>query len=65
LLEVAQSGRTSDGHWYELYRGLLKSVDIKFNEGKLEVDLHPREDRVNKLVRVWTQLKERGTLESR
>lgn len=64
LLEVTQSGRTQDGHWYELYRSMVKKVDIRFGEGALEIDLDFREGKADKLARVWSELKKRRELES-
>jgi len=63
LLEVTQSGRTPDGHWYELYRSMIRKVDVRFREGALEVDVDLREDKVDKLTRVWSELKKRQALE--
>lgn len=59
LLEVAQSGRSPDGHWFELYRSIIKNVEIKFHQEALDVDVSLRDDASDRLTRMWSAVRKR------
>jgi predicted ArsR family transcriptional regulator len=38
LIASVMNGRTTDGKWYELYRSLLKRINITFENGDMRVE---------------------------
>jgi len=51
LITSVKSGRTKEGKWFEVYRSLVKRIDLHF-EGDLRIDLIINEDVSYKFWRV-------------
>lgn len=56
LLAAVKSGRTTDGKWYDLYRSLLKRIDVSFEQGAVSIDVIVNEHVADKFTRVWTAI---------
>jgi predicted transcriptional regulator len=56
LLGAVKSSRTIDGKWYELYRSLLRRIDISFEEGHMRIVVEINDHVADKFTRVWTSL---------
>ena len=56
LLVSVKSGRTLDGKWYELYRSLLKRIDISFEEGNMQIEVEINNHVADKFTRIWSLL---------
>ncbi|HYW00656.1 MAG TPA: helix-turn-helix domain-containing protein [Candidatus Acidoferrum sp.] len=54
LIAAVKSGRTADGKWYDLYRSLLKRIDVSFENGDVKVDVVVNEHVSDKFTRMWT-----------
>jgi predicted transcriptional regulator len=56
LLGSVKSNRTTDGKWYELYRSLLKRINVSFEEGNMRVEVEVNDHIADKFTRIWTSL---------
>lgn len=56
LLAAVKSGRTTDGKWYDLYRSLLRRIDVSFEKGEVRVDVVVNEHVADKFTRMWTSI---------
>jgi len=56
LLGAVKSSRTSDGKWYELYRSLLRRIQVSFDEGNMQVEVEINDHIADKFTRVWSSL---------
>ena len=43
LLAAVKSGRTTDGKWYDLYRSLLRRIDVSFESGDVRIEISVNE----------------------
>jgi predicted transcriptional regulator len=56
LIAAVKSGRTTDGKWYDLYRSLLKRIDVSFEKGEVRIDVIVNEHVADKFTRMWTSI---------
>lgn len=56
LLAAVKSGRTTDGKWYDLYRSLLKRIDVSFEKGDVSIEVIVNEHVADKFTRMWTSI---------
>ncbi len=56
LLVAVKSGRTPDGKWYELYRSLLRRINISFEEGQMQIEVEINDHISDKFTRIWSLL---------
>ena len=56
LLAAVQSGRSKDGKWYDLYRSLLRSINVSFENGNVTIDVRANENLADKFTRMWTSI---------
>lgn len=56
LIAAVKSGRTTDGKWYDLYRSLLKRIDVSFEKGEVRIDVMVNEHVADKFTRMWTSI---------
>lgn len=56
LLAAVKSGRTTDGKWYDLYRSLLKRIDVSFEKGDVRIDIIVNEHVADRFTRMWTSI---------
>src|SRR3972149_6489693 len=54
LIAAVKSGRTTDGKWYDLYRSLLRRIDVSFEKGDVRIDVTVNEHVADKFTRMWT-----------
>jgi len=59
LLVVERGILTEDGKRYELYRSAIRSMQITFRTGQLEMDVTPNGDAVSRLEGMWMSLSEK------
>ena len=60
LLVVERGILTEDGKRYDLYRSAVRSMQISFRSGQLEVDVVPNRDAVSKLESMWMSLSDKN-----
>jgi glutamate mutase epsilon subunit len=58
LLEVERIVLTNDGKKYDLYRSTVRAVNVRFENGVLEVDVTPSSTATEKIMRRFLSLKE-------
>ena len=56
LLAAVKSGRTTDGKWYDLYRSLLRRIDVGFEKGDVRIDVVVNEHVADRFTRMWTSI---------
>jgi len=56
LLGAVKSNRTTDGKWYELYRSLLRRINVSFEEGNVQVEVEVNDHIADKFMRIWSSL---------
>jgi DNA-binding transcriptional ArsR family regulator len=56
LIAAVKSGRTTDGKWYDLYRSLLRRIDVSFENGDVRIDVTVNEHVADKFTRMWTSI---------
>jgi DNA-binding transcriptional ArsR family regulator len=56
LLAAVKSGRTTDGKWYDLYRSLLRRIDVSFEKGDVRIDVIVNEHVSDRFTRMWTSI---------
>lgn len=56
LIAAVKSGRTTDGKWYDLYRSLLKRIDVSFENGDVRIEVIVNEHVADKFTRMWTSI---------
>jgi DNA-binding transcriptional ArsR family regulator len=56
LLVIERGVLTEDGKRYDLYRSAVRSMQISFRSGEIEVDVIPNRDAVSKLESMWMSL---------
>ena len=56
LLAAVKSGRTTDGKWFDLYRSLLRRIDVSFEKGDVRIDVLVNEHVADKFTRMWTSI---------
>ncbi len=56
LLTAVKSGRTTDGKWYDLYRSLLKRIDVSFENGDVRILVIANENVADRFNRLWTSI---------
>jgi len=56
LLIAVKSGRTPDGKWYELYRSLLRRIDVSFEGGQMRIEVEINDHIADKFTRIWSLL---------
>jgi DNA-binding transcriptional ArsR family regulator len=56
LLAAVKSGRTTDGKWYDLYRSLLRRIDVSFEKGDVRIEIIVNEHVSDRFTRMWTSI---------
>jgi len=56
LLAAVKSGRTTDGKWYDLYRSLLRRIDVSFENGDVRIEIIVNEHVSDRFTRMWTSI---------
>lgn len=56
LLAAVKSGRTTDGKWYDLYRSLLRRIDVGFEKGEVRIDIMVNEHVADRFTRMWNSI---------
>lgn len=56
LIAAVRSGRTADGKWYDLYRSLLRRIDIGFENGEVRIEVMVNEHVADKFTRMWASI---------
>jgi len=56
LIAAVKSGRTTDGKWYDLYRSLLRRIDVSFENGEVKIEVVVNEHVADKFTRMWTSI---------
>jgi len=56
LIAAVKSGRTTDGKWYDLYRSLLRRIDVSFENGDVLVEVVVNEHVADKFTRMWNSI---------
>ena len=56
LLAAVKSGRTTDGKWYDVYRSLLRRIDVSFEKGDVRIEVSVNEHVADKFTRMWTSI---------
>ena len=56
LLAAVKSGRTTDGKWYDLYRSLLRRIDVSFESGDVRIEISVNEHVSDRFTRMWTSI---------
>ncbi len=56
LLAAVKSGRTTDGKWYDLYRSLLRRIDVGFENGDVRIEIIVNEHVSDRFTRMWTSI---------
>jgi DNA-binding transcriptional ArsR family regulator len=56
LIAAVKSGRTTDGKWYDLYRSLLRRIDVGFENGDVRVEVVVNEHVADKFTRMWASI---------
>ena len=56
LIAAVKSGRTTDGKWYDLYRSLLRRIDVSFEKGDVRIDVSVNEHVADKFTRMWASI---------
>lgn len=59
LLVIERGVLTEDGKRYDLYRSAVRSMQVSFKSGAVEIDVVPNRDAVSKLENIWLSLGER------
>jgi len=59
LLVIERGVLTDDGKRYDLYRSAVRSMQISFRRGEIEIDVIPNKDSVGKLESMWMSLSEK------
>lgn len=60
LLVIERGVLTEDGKRYDLYRSAVRSMQISFGRGEIEIDVTPNRDPVSKLENMWMSLGEKN-----
>ena len=60
LLVVERGILTEDGKRYDLYRSAVRSMQISFRSGQLEIDVTPNRNAVSKLESMWMSLSDKN-----
>ncbi len=60
LLVIERGVLTDDGKRYDLYRSAVRSMQISFRSGEIEIDVIPNKDAVGKLESMWMSLSEKN-----
>jgi predicted transcriptional regulator len=58
LLEVERIVLTNDGKKYDLYRSTVRAINVRFENGVVEVDVTPSSTATEKIMRRFLSLKE-------
>ena len=56
LIAAVKSGRTTDGKWYDLYRSLLRRIDVSFQNGDVRIEVVVNEHVADKFTRMWNSI---------
>jgi len=56
LIAAVKSGRTTDGKWYDLYRSLLRRIDVGFENGDVRIEVIVNEHVADKFTRMWNSI---------
>lgn len=56
LIAAVKSGRTTDGKWFDLYRSLLRRIDVSFEKGDVRIDVSVNEHVADKFTRMWSSI---------
>ena len=56
LIAAVKSGRTTDGKWYDLYRSLLRRIDVSFDRGEVRIEVIVNEHVSDRFTRMWTSI---------
>jgi DNA-binding transcriptional ArsR family regulator len=56
LLVIDRGVLTDDGKRYDLYRSAVRSMQVSFKSGEIEIDVVPNRDAVSKLESMWMSL---------
>lgn len=56
LLAAVKSGRTTDGKWFDLYRSLLRRIDVGFEHGDVRIEIIVNEHVSDRFTRMWTSI---------
>lgn len=60
LLVIERGVLTDDGKRYDLYRSAVRSMQISFRSGEIEIDVIPNKDAISKLESMWMSLSEKN-----
>jgi len=56
LIAAVKSGRTTDGKWYDLYRSLLRRIDVSFDRGDVKIEVIVNEHVSDRFTRMWSSI---------
>jgi DNA-binding transcriptional ArsR family regulator len=56
LIAAVKSGRTTDGKWFDLYRSLLRRIDVSFEKGEVRIEVLVNEHVADKFTRMWSSI---------
>ena len=56
LIAAVKSGRTTDGKWFDLYRSLLRRIDVSFENGDVRIEVLVNEHVADKFTRMWNSI---------
>lgn len=56
LIAAVKSGRTTDGKWYDLYRSLLRRIDVSFENGDVRIEVVINDHVADKFTRMWNSI---------
>lgn len=56
LLAAVKSGRTTDGKWFDLYRSILRRIDVGFENGDVRIEIIVNEHVSDRFTRMWTSI---------
>ena len=56
LIASVKSGRTLDGKWYDLYRSLLRRINVSFEDGEVRIDVALNESVSDNFTKLWTSI---------
>ena len=56
LMAAVESGRTTDGKWYDLYRSLIRRIDVNFDNGNVRVEVAINYHVADKFTKMWVSI---------
>lgn len=56
LIASVKTGRTVDGKWHDLYRSLLRRINVSFENGEVRIDVAINESVSDRFTKLWTSI---------